>query len=240
MEHIILNFSIKKKEMTAQEYIAFCKKILISLKSIDDVFKIANTIDLTNHKSYFFKEDLSDFTAENLKLIIEEQDDIAYKNPIEENKELTKESKSWMGFSSTIFFGGNDNIESKSDVSLYISQGSYENSSASIKIDFSKDLQQQLSEVYVFRLIEELAKTVDIEFASATSSLFFLKVRRKGQNPIGWINYTTNNMISSILHADENQKQLDKGTIFSIAGKDLFGADNITLIERSIEISDSL
>ncbi|MBD8082514.1 hypothetical protein [Chryseobacterium caseinilyticum] len=240
MEHIVLNFSIKKKEMNAREYIDFCKKILISLKSIDDVFKSANTIDLENHNSYFFKEDLSDFTTENLKLIITEQEDIAYKNPVAENKELTEESKSWMGYFSTIFFGGSDNIESYSDVSLYIAQGSYENTPATIKIDFSNDLQHKLSEEYVFRLIEELAKIIDIEFASATSSQFFMKVRRKGQYSIGWINYITNKNISSMLILNEKRKHLDNGIVFSISERDVFEADNNALIERSIKISDSL
>ena len=61
MEKIILNFSIKKKQIKAEEYIDFCKKIISNLQSFDEVFKPVNVLDIENRNSYLFKNDLSDF-----------------------------------------------------------------------------------------------------------------------------------------------------------------------------------
>ena len=240
MEKIILNFSIKKKQIKAEEYIDFCKKIIINLQSFDEVFKPVNVLDVENRISYFFKNDLSDFTSEKLKLIINEEKDIVYNNPNPDIKELTKESTSWMGFSSLLFFGNENDIESIPEVSLNISQGATGNIPASMKIEYSNKNQYKLSKEYIFRLIEKISNCVELYSANAISHHFFLKVRRKGQYSIGWINYTTNKSILEFLVKEETRKELEQGVIFSIAEKDLFDKNNQSLINRSFEISDFL
>lgn len=240
MEKIILNFSIDKKEINAEEYIVFCKKIILKLKSFDDIFSSENILDIENRKSYFFKNDLSDFNTDRLKLIINEQKDIAYLNPNDENKELTKLSKSWMGFSSIIFFGSDDSIESEPEVTLSISQGATDQIPATIKIEYANDNQYKLSKEYVFKLIEEVTKAVQVIDAYAISSKFFSKIRRRGKLPVGWINYTRNKSILTMLKSEEARKELVNGIIFSISEKDSFDQLNQILIERSIEISDFL
>lgn len=67
---IILNFSIAKEEINAEEFIAFCKKIIFCLKAYDDIFNLVTVIDVNTCISYFFENDLSDFDAKQLKLII--------------------------------------------------------------------------------------------------------------------------------------------------------------------------
>jgi len=240
MEKIILNFSIDKKEINAEEYIVFCKKIILKLRSFDDIFSSENVLDVENRKSYFFKDDLSDFNTDNLKLIINKQKDIAYLNPNDENKELTNLSKSWMGFSSIIFFGSDDSIESEPEVTLSISQGATDQIPATIKIEYANDIQYKLSKEYVFKLIEEVTKAVKVIDAYAISSKFFSKIRRRGKLPVGWINYTRNKSILTMLKSEEARKELVNGVIFSISEKDSFDQLNQILIERSIEISDFL
>lgn len=236
----MLNFLITKKEINAEEYINFCKKIILKLKSFDIIFSSENVLDVENRKSYFFKDDLSDFNTDKLKLIINEQKDIAYLNPNDGNKELTKLSKSWLGFSSIIFFGSDDTIESEPEVTLNISQGATDQIPATIKIEYANDKQYKLSKEYVFRLIEEVTKVVEVMDAYAISSKFFLKIRRRGKLPVGWINYTRNKSILTMLKSEEERKELANGIIFSISEKESFDQFNQILIERSIEISDFL
>ncbi len=240
MEKIILNFSIAKEEINAEEFIAFCKKIIFCLKAYDDIFNSVNVIDVNTCISYFFENDLSDFDAKQLKLIINEQKDIVYDNSGSDNQSLTEQSKSWIGFSSVIFFGGGEDVESTPEVSLTISQGATGSTPATIKIEFADKNQKKLTTAYTFGLIEEISKVVKVLDASAISGKFFVKVRRKAKPSIGWINYTRNKNILTFLKAEEEMRELSDGVIFSIVDRKIFDALDQSVINRSIEISDFL
>lgn len=239
MQKIVLNFSLEKRALEAEEHVADCKRIISHLKSFDDLYKGANVVDVTTKTNYFFKDDLSDFNISKLNLIIAEQKDISYTNPDVENKELTAKSKSWMGFSTVIFFGGSS-IESVPDITLHIMQGSIGSIPSFIKLEYSSDKQNRLSEEYVVALIREIVHIVNVVDMNAMSSHFFLKVRRKGYSAVGWVNYTRNKKVLTFLKSEEKKVEVDRGIVFSISARADFGADKQEVINRSIQISDFL
>lgn len=240
MEKLIINFSIEKKEMNAEGYINFCKTILHNLQSFDSIFKTLNVINVKHRESFFFKTNLADFSTENLKLIIHEQKDIVYNNPDASNNQLTDQSMSWLGFSSTFFFGGEKSIEDIPDVGLSVSQGAINNIPAFLKFDYSDKLQEKLSEEYIINLIKAIYEVVEVKFTNVITNAFFLKVRRKGKHAIGWINYSNDKRIIEHLTPSDIKIQSEQGIIFSICQKDLFKADNLMVVEKAIEISDYL
>lgn len=238
MENIKINFSIERKEMTTKEYINFCKNIISKLKSHDDLFGDLNIIDVNNKSHYFFKEDLSDFDFETLFPIINEED-ITYRNADVSNKSLTLYSKSWTGFSTKLFFGGQKDIDGVADIQLGISQGSYENRVASINIEYSKKLQDKLNIDYIVGLVEVINQNTNLIFANTITNKFFLEIRQKGKRSVGWVNFTRNKKIVSILDENDVYKVIQNGVIFSIS-ENMPSNENKNLIEKAKKISDEL
>ncbi|WP_158978804.1 hypothetical protein [Cellulophaga sp. L1A9] len=239
MDNIKLNFFIKTETMTAKEYILFSKKIILQLQSFDSIFNSPNVFDIEKEKSYLFNNELSDFTSKNLKKIINEEKDIAYKNSDIKNKELSENSMSWSGFSSILFFNSNLNIENNPNVTLFITQGSYEEMTSSIKIEYSQESQDKLIQDYIFKLFNELTKTVDVKFANAISSDIFRKLRQRGHYTIGWITYLKNLHIYDLLDQNIKKEKINKGTCFSLIENKPKGNDE-NIIETANNIKQIL
>jgi hypothetical protein len=238
IEKIQINFSLKRKEMTVQEYINYCKYLISHLQMLDNMYKKASIMDVESKKIYFFNDNLSDFNFENLSPVINKKD-ISYLNENFTDNNMTVNSKSWAGFSLVVFFGNQHDINEAPDIGLSISQGSYDDATASIKFEYSEKEQYKLTKEYIIRLMELVSQIVDVKFANAITGKFFLKVRQKGKNSVGWINYTENKNIINYLSKTDVCRIFDNGVIFSISDK-CHVNDDKTIINKSIEISNIL
>jgi len=238
MENIKINFSIKRVEMTAKEFVEYSQNIILKLQAFDNIYGSPSILNLQNKSSYFFKKDLSDFNFENLYSVLNEED-IAYKNNNEPGHGLNIDSRSWAGFSIMIFFGDQQDIHDTSNVRLSISQGSYEDRKANISIEYSNKKQHLLTKEYIVKLIVLLTNNVDVNFANAITNSFFLKVRQKDKKSIGWINYSNDKNLLEVLEKKEIIQILRNGIIFSLSDTFPFNTPS-NLIDRSKEIANSL
>jgi hypothetical protein len=233
VENIKVNFSIKNKTITAGEYINFCKKILNNLFLFDRIFSVVGTWDNENKIDYVFSNDLSDFNEKALKIIINEDKEIKYINFNIEDENLIIDSKSWCGFTSSFDFG---NL-----ITLNISYGSTERKDSFIKFEFNQNLSSKLDKHFIVNFMGIISSLVEVKFANCLTNKFFLKIRQKGKNSIGWINYSNNKNIVDFLSNNEVIKISTNGIFFSIADKNPFNIDdNNAVVERSKEISNKL
>lgn len=239
MEKIKVNFFIEREELTAQEYILFCKKIICSLQEMDPIYNIVETWNDNIFATFRFNADLSNFNDNNLKIIINEDKEIRYKNTDDTNKGLTINSKSWMGFSSTFSFGIEDSLQNKS-VSISIKHGAYdENQTSTIIFEFSDSFQKErINKKYIVQLIKTLETQLDIKFANAISSSFFIKFRQKGYYTIGWINYVNDKTIANYLRNEDICYISKKGVLFSIS--DQMPTLNNEALEKTMQLRDEL
>ena len=238
MEKIKVNFSVSRKEMTTEEFILYSKNLISKLSDFDKLFESANFVDVLNKKNYFFKKDLSDFDFHNLYTLLKE-DDVAYKNKNSDNQNLHSDSMSWTGFTVKIFFGGKNNIHSIPNVSLRISQGSYEDIPASINIEYYEKGYNHLTNDYFIKLIKLIEQFSDLCFANIITNDFFLKVRQRGQKSIGWINYSNNKKLMTRLNVDDIITETKKGFIFSLS-ENMPSIHDKQLILKSVKISNVL
>lgn len=236
MEIIKTFFSIEREVMTTLEFIDYSKMLLLKLKSFDKIYDDVNII--SNGQNYFFSKDLSDFNFENLYSIINE-DNIAYKNEDVDNKNLDRNSISWAGFTTTFFFGGKSGIYNIPDVSLTIAQGSSQDRTASISIDYSELNQNKLTKEYIIKLIKIIDQNSKLIFASVILNNFLREVRQKGQKSVGWINYSNNKRIKDYLDNKDICEITNKGIIFSIS-EDIPSYKDLNLVAKSQRISDLL
>ena len=239
MERLKINLFIKRDILTANEYISFCKKVIYSLQRIAPIFNIVETWDDENAQIFRFNDDLSNFNEDNLKVIINEDGELAYKNDVESDKMLGINSTSWMGFSSTFSFGKEDVLKNKS-VSISIRHGAYDKKQFSIiKVEFSELYQKDyVDKNYIIRVLRLLESQVEIEFANVISNPLFLRFRKKHNFTIGWINYINNTTVVKHLNEDDICYISEKGVIFSIS--DQFPNIDDDIINKTIQLRDEL
>lgn len=231
-----LNF----RELTAREYISYCKELL---KNIKDIFPNMYLSILDDQdKVHFFQEDFEDFSEENLHKIIMEDKEIVYYNPDKENKRLTIDSTCWMPFS-FLFFLNNDknmNIYEESDISINISQGVKKFSSPSIiNIEFSSEFSKKINIEIIKKLFQCLEKTNDLQYAIFISDDFWDSVRIKGlKRWIGYVTYFANKDILKLLENVDNIEisESNLGAMISLENLD-FSEENI---QKAIQIRNIL
>ena len=198
MNEIEIIARLRFRELTAKEYVFYCKKIIIEIKKIFPNMFLSVLDEKDNF--FFFKDDLSDFNEKNLYNIIEDKE-IVYCNPEKENKNLTIDSTSWLPFSSLFFLTEteNINIHSTPDVSISISQGVKTFSSpVGITINFSESLLKKMNNEVLKRIFLCLEATNDLRYAVAISDVFLDSVEGKKYNL--WIGYLTYFSIKNISH----------------------------------------
>ena len=240
MDKIKILTRIISEEMTALEYIGFCKGLLADLMAISPDFKNLSVWDDETDKVFYLQDDLSDFDERNFYRIIHEDKELAYKNTDSTNKDLSLCSKSWAGFHSLFFFADTKGT-SVSDIKISLTQGSYEpNDICVINIEFSDVYQSKLTKEFIEAIISVLAKHCKLIYVAAISNEFRSKVAKKGQDLwIGWLTYINRIEISDLLPADIEQKPLKDGVLFSLSSERVESTDE-ALVQTAIEIRDVL
>ncbi|MBO0591661.1 hypothetical protein I2486_09600 [Cellulophaga sp. E16_2] len=146
---------------------------------------------------------------------------------------------SWSGFSSSFFFNSNLNIENTPNVTLHITQGSYEEMTSSIKIEYSQENQDKLTQDYIFRLFNEITRTVDVKFANAITKDIFRKLRQRGYYTIGWLTYIKSLHVYDLLDKNIKKEKINEGTYFSLS-ENKPRTDNDNIIEKANSIIQNL
>lgn len=190
---------LKFRELTAKEYIFYCKSFIIEIKKTFPNMYLS-VLDKEDN-FFFFKDDLSDFNESNLYNIIIEDEEIVYYNPNKENKNLTIDSTSWLPFSSLFFLTENINIHSIPDISISISQGVKTFSSpAGVTINFSESFFIKINNKILKKIFLCLENTNDLRYAVAISDVFLDSVEDKKYNLwIGNLTYFSNKNIFHLL-----------------------------------------
>ena len=240
MEKLEIMTRIMSEEMTALEYIGFCKRLLADLMAISPDFKNLAIWDDETDKVFYLQDDLSDFDERNFYRIIHEDKELAYKNSDPNDKDLTLHSTSWAGFHSLFFFSDDKNSDI-SNITISIDQGSYQsNAIRAISIKFSDTYQSKLTKEFLEAIIATLAKHFKLIYASVYTDEFWRSVFiKKHKLWVGWLTYINRREISDLLPADIEQKPLKDGVLFSLSSERVESTDE-KLVQTAIEIRDVL
>ena len=103
-------------EMTAQEYLDFCRNFIVRLRDFDERFKTVYSVGFTAKSCRYIKEDLSDFDEVVLSQLSRS---VAYINPDPANKKLTLQSRNRVSFVHSF----SNTHKSKNKISVSISGG---------------------------------------------------------------------------------------------------------------------
>lgn len=244
MEKIEITSRISNiKAMTAEEYISFCKKILLELKNILPKFNHLYTYE--KDLRFYFADDLGNFDTSNIDEIISfNKDEDVFKNENIENinnRELQINSTSWIGFNSLFYFNDFFN-ETESLATIAISSlGAYESDKfAIIKLEFSKDYQKILSFDIINKIINILSKHTELDYAVAYTDEFFDEVfKREYKLWLGWITFINNIKVKNSFSTDTKYEKIKDGYLFYF-DESKVDSKNKILLEKTIKLRDSL
>lgn len=235
MDKIKIITRLQSIEMYAHEFINFCKEVVVNIKDelLQDV--TVSTWDDSVNAVYHFQNNLSDFNVENLeKIIIANKGEDVFKNENENDKELSKNSKSWAGFSSLLYIKINKESE-ESEISISITQGAYEaNKTAFINVEFSDSFLKLISKEFLIKIIKCIEMTGSLNYAVVISNDFRRKVKTNGQNKwIGYLTYFKNQKINNMLPGIVSIIELKDGFIIDLNEKLEISAVSI---DKAIEV----
>ncbi|WP_314242340.1 hypothetical protein [Empedobacter tilapiae] len=237
MDKVKIISRLKSQEMT--EFINYCRNILISIKEILPKETTIASWDDESNKLYSFQNSLSDFNEHNLdKILIFNKKEDVFKNFDSNDKELRIDSRSWIGFSTLIYFKSNPKNE-ESEISISIVQGAFEkNQTALINIEFSDTFLNMATKEVFINLLKVIEQTNDLLYAVVISNEFRRKVKISGQNLwIGYITYFKDKIKKESFPNTLNVSELVHGTVICLDEKMNLTQENIN---KALEIRDVL
>ena len=240
MEKQKLLIRFPNKEMTAREFIAFCKHILCSFQQFAPDMATVGIWSADKKANYYFDKKLSDF--ENIIFkemqIEEEKKGFAYINDDKSDKELNLNSKSYGNFA--LNFGISNNGDENEEISITIWAGKA-NETGILNLEFPDKLQQNISFVKILQLAEFSINLVKPYYVTVISNEFRRKVGMEGQNCwIGWINYFFNKEVANLLPKNIEKKVFsDGGVLFWLSEEKELSIDEVA-VQEAIKIRDIL
>lgn len=241
MENIQLTSRIyNTNELTAKEYISFCRELIVELKAM--LPAINHIYTFKNDKRFYFDNDYSDIDILNMHEIISfnEKEDV-FTNTDPNDKNLRENSKSWIGFNS-LFYGSNLFSDKESLVTVSISSfGAFEKDQfAIIKIEFSTDYQSKVTFQVIEKIIKLLSQLTALDYAVAYTDAFFDEIFKSEYKLwMGWITFINNSNIINYLPTNILVKNIDKGYLFAF-DEDIIDSSNSVQLEKTIKIRDHL
>ncbi|PQA92918.1 hypothetical protein B0A69_12150 [Chryseobacterium shigense] len=220
MEKIKVITRLTNREMSAHDFINYCKNIVVNLKNIFSDLKMVSIWDDSTNSKFYFENNLANFSVQNLdKILIYNPEEDVFQNDNEQDKNLYENSKSWIGFN-TLLYLSKDKSEA-SDLSINITQGASEkNKTALINIEFSDEFLTTLTKDFSIKLIESLEKSGDLVYAVVISNELRRKVKTSGQNLwIGYLTYFQHKNIKINLPDSVNSINYDKGILIDLGEK---------------------
>ena len=231
-------------EMTAQEYLDFCRSFIVRLQDFDERFKTVYSSGFSAKDCKYIKDDLSDFD----EVVFSQLDQgVAYINPDPANKKLTLQSRNRVSFMHSF----SNTHKSKNKISVSISGGVCSHAAISytglggIYFDYSNDLQEQLT---LSELLDRLEFTVSvvpllyssIGYISFSNIVNELDIDKKlDEIKINWITYTNRIETAEVLPDYVSYKKLPTGVIFWLSESKIT-ADDTEYVEKAIEVRNIL
>jgi hypothetical protein len=220
MEKIKLITRLTNREMSAHEFINYCKSVIVNLKNTFSYLQMVSTWDDSTNSKFYFENNLANFNTQNLdKILIYNPEEDVFQNDNEQDKDLHENSKSWIGFNTLLYLSKNKS--ETSDISINITQGASEkNKTALINIEFSDEFLKTITKDFSIKLIESLEKSGDLLYAVVISNEFRRKVKTGGQNLwIGYLTYFQDKNIKNLLTNIVNIINFDKGILIDLGEK---------------------
>ncbi|WP_312992359.1 hypothetical protein [Chryseobacterium flavum] len=193
MEKIKLISRLKNREMSAHEFIDYCKNIIINIKNKFNDLHMVSTWDDSTDSKFYFQNDLMDFNGQNLdKILIYNKEEDVFSNQDGQDKDLHENSKSWVGFNTLVYISREKS--EVSDISVNITQGAAEkNKTALINMEFSDEFLNDITKESLIKIIKSIELSGDLIYAVIISNEFRRKVKTAGQNLwVGFLTYFEN------------------------------------------------
>lgn len=232
MENIEITTRIKNREMSAKEYINYCKGILMQLNN--EIFKCNYIYTFEKDIPFYFGTNLEKLGVDNIFEVISVSDEDSFKNEDSESITLTEKSKSWIGFNSLFFFKNNLENEN-SDIILSISSlGAYKNDMfATLSIEFSKDYKKKITYEMLVSILNILENYLDIHYYVAYTDEFFDEVfSNRYKLWLGWITFLKGKEIESMLPENIICSKINDGYLFSFSVERV-ESNNIDVIKKT-------
>ena len=231
----------KDRPMTAREFIAFNKKILMELETYNPMFQNLFGWGFAEDALSYFKSDKSDF-EEILSRQINFKES-AYINDDPNDKEMHLDSYSYTGYSNSY---SNTEKTKEGQLTVFIRGGEDERkSSALLRIDFSRYNYPEFQDrEFVTQLLQKSLGFFDeVICAFVISVPFRREVDPYENNPydiaIGWINYLPVPEIYDLLPDGVEKEHYENGTLFSISEVPA-SVEDAKIVKKAIQIRDTL
>lgn len=227
-----------RKEMTAEQYMSFCKMILNELHEFDNFFGAYATYDLKLNKKQYFDESLSNFEEIVFNQLYD--DKIAYINEEPGDKNFYRTSISPFGFSNIYFL--NSQVESNAGISLFVSHPT-SHSHSNLIIVFPNENYPKFQELsYCKKLLKKVISLFDPYYAAIIPANFFKKIPTKKNTDlrIGWQTYFKNIEIAEYLPKDVQIEKANGGVFITLADDINSNITEDTIIQRVKRVKEIL
>ncbi|SDF90658.1 hypothetical protein SAMN05421827_10269 [Pedobacter terrae] len=235
-EKVMLRLRFDKADLTADQYINFCKNILKSLMNFDSYFSDFGSWNLQTNSAVYFSNDFEDFHNKVFQLINDEN--IAYINPNSEDKDLHDHSISPFGFRT--YYTPNSMVESNANISIDVSPTSSSRSSFFIFEFPSERIEEFINSQFAIALLKHLQTILQPIDGTILTKPFFHKVNKKDFDPpIGWITYIKDSLKIKEISVDVVKEFTSNGVIL-VLKENCPDSNDIEYVNKAIEIRDFL
>jgi len=232
----MLRLRFDKADLTAEEYINFCKNILQSLMNFDSYFSNFGSWNLETNSAINFGDNFEDFYD---KVFLQIKDkEIAFINPNSKDKDFQNESISPFGFRTS--YTPNSIIESNANISIDVSPTSSSRSSFFLFEFPSEQIERFINIHFAMALLKNLQIILHPIDGTIFTKPFFHKVNKKDFDPpIGWITYIKDSSRIKNISVDLIKEFASDGVIL-ILKESCPDSNDIDYVNKAIEIRDML
>lgn len=235
-EKVMLRLRFDKADLTADQYINFCEKILKSLMNFDSYFSDFGSWNLRTNSAVHFRNDYEDFYDKVFQQIQDEE--IAYINPNPEDKELHHNSISPFGFRTS--YTPNSSVDSNANISIDVSPTSSSRYSFFIFEFPSEQIEKFINIQFAVALLKKLQIILQPIDGTILTKPFFHKVNKKDLDPpIGWITYINDSLKIKEVSVNVVKEFTSNGVIL-ILKENCPDSNDIEYVNKAIEIRDFL
>lgn len=232
--------------MTAREYIAFSKGVLLELADFDPAFHNLSSSGREPNQRTEFSKDMNDFEEKVLPQLYAKG--IRYENPDPDNWQCTMDSMSPIGFGNTY---SNMDIIKDETIMVSIRGGDKRDGKGVILINFPKvNYPQFYDYTFVLALLKKVVNYSQPERGYIMSQEFRKKVAKyyegkelstlSGKIFVGWLTYSASPAIDKVLPTDVDREVLPNGGTLIVLKQSLPSAESEEDILTATKIQDVL
>ncbi|MDR2121453.1 MAG: immunity 52 family protein [Tannerella sp.] len=240
MEQIDFLIRFPNKEMTAREYIGFCKIILKSLLNASSDFTTVGIWSQVKKANYNFDMNLTNFEETILKEMQIESEEYAFINENESEKNLMPDSRSYGNFAFSFAFSFNGDESREMGVSIWAGDSGNKETGI-LNFTFPEKTESSITLKKILPLLKINIDLVNPYYATISSFEFRKKANQKDDKfKIGWINYFSDKQTASLLPKDVSKEVLPNGGVIFWLSEERTVSTNETLVAKATEIRNIL